>query len=118
MSTGFVDALTAVSSDQGDECAGPGNRAEGKLHQVERLGVELCGGVDLLELQQVHPAVEDAAGHQDRGDAGDDRGRPSLHSRNSRLSDAECGRRLIVMKMETKHGGPWLRADATVRGSV
>ncbi|MFD6243130.1 MULTISPECIES: hypothetical protein [Streptomyces] len=72
---GFVDALTAVGDDQGDERTGPGDHAKGKLHQVEeRLRVELCGGVDLLEVQQVHQAIEDTAGHQDRGDEGEGQG--------------------------------------------
>ncbi|MFI2906953.1 hypothetical protein ACG2OD_01600 [Streptomyces sp. PDY-4] len=59
---GFVHALAAVGDDQGDERAGPGDHAEGEFHQVEEgLGIKLRGGVDLLEVQQVYQAVEDAA---------------------------------------------------------
>jgi hypothetical protein len=67
----LVDALTAVGHDQGDERTGPGDHSEREFHQVEEcLRVELRGAVDLLEVQQVHQAVEDAAGDQDRGDEG------------------------------------------------
>jgi len=46
---------------------------EGELHQGEEcLGVELRGAVDLLEVQQVHQAAENAVGHQDRSDEGDE----------------------------------------------
>ncbi|WP_235023612.1 hypothetical protein [Streptomyces sp. WAC05374] len=72
---GLINALAAVGDDQSDERAGPGDHAEGELDQVEeRLGVELRGGVDLLEVQEVHQAVEDASGHDDRGDEGDGQG--------------------------------------------
>ncbi len=65
---GFVDALAAVGDDQGDERAGPGDHAEGELHQVEEgFRVELRGGVDLLEVQQHHQAVEGASCGQYRG---------------------------------------------------
>ncbi|MGW2112377.1 hypothetical protein [Streptomyces sp. NPDC001948] len=76
---GFVDALAAVGDDQGNECTGPGDHPEGKLHQVEeRLRVELRGGVDLLEVQQDDQSVEDAARNQDRGDEGQDQGSADL----------------------------------------
>ncbi|MEU3704489.1 hypothetical protein AB0E82_19645 [Streptomyces anulatus] len=57
--TRLVDVLTAVPDDEGDERASPGYHAEGELHDVEkRLGVELRGCVDLLEVQQDDQAVE------------------------------------------------------------
>ncbi|GGV97421.1 hypothetical protein GCM10015535_68760 [Streptomyces gelaticus] len=69
---GLVDALPTVGDDQGDECAGSGDHPEGEFHQVEeRLGVELGGGVDLLEVEQHHQPVEDAARGQDRGGEGE-----------------------------------------------
>ncbi|MFC8217910.1 hypothetical protein ACFUTY_07025 [Streptomyces sp. NPDC057362] len=79
MGAGLVDALTPVGDDQGDERTGPGNHAEGKLHQVEECRrVQFRLAVDLLEVQQVHQAVEDPTGHQDCGGEGDDQGRPTL----------------------------------------
>ncbi|MFD9052675.1 hypothetical protein [Streptomyces zaomyceticus] len=62
--SGFIDALAAVGDDQGYECASPGDHSEGELHQVEeRFRVELRGAVDLLEIQQLHQAVEDASSY-------------------------------------------------------
>jgi len=76
---GFVDALAAVGDDQGDEHAGPDDHAEGKLHQDEKcFRIEFLRGVDLLEVQQVHQAVEDSAGHQNRGHEGDGQGPADL----------------------------------------
>ncbi|MCX5434735.1 hypothetical protein OHU11_41895 (plasmid) [Streptomyces sp. NBC_00257] len=73
MSTSLIDALTAVGNDQGDERASPGDHSEGELHQVEEcLRVELRCGVDLLEVQYIHQAVEHASGHQDCGHEGDE----------------------------------------------
>ncbi|MFH8411395.1 hypothetical protein ACH4FX_42565 [Streptomyces sp. NPDC018019] len=70
--TGLVDALAAVGDDEGDEGTGPGDHSEGEFHQVEeRLGAELGGGVDLLEAEQQHQPVEDAARDQDCGGEGE-----------------------------------------------
>lgn len=72
---GVIDALAAV----GDERAGPSDHAEGEFDQVEEsFGVEFLGGVDLLNVQQVHQAAEDAAGHQDRGGEGGGQGPADL----------------------------------------
>ncbi|WP_440582006.1 hypothetical protein [Streptomyces flavofungini] len=69
---GFVDALAEVGDDQRDERTGPGDHAEGELHQVEeRLRVELRGAVELLEAEQERQPVKDAARHKDRGAEGE-----------------------------------------------
>ncbi|WP_405966210.1 hypothetical protein [Streptomyces sp. NBC_00015] len=72
---GLVDTMATVGDDQGDEGARPGHHPEGELHQVEeRFRVELGGAVDLLEVEQLHQAVEDGARGQNRSDEGDGQG--------------------------------------------
>ncbi|MFD0396418.1 hypothetical protein ACFQ3Z_46200 [Streptomyces nogalater] len=79
VSAGFVDALTAVGDDERNERPSSGDHSEGQFHQVEEcLGIELPGVADLLVPQQVHQAVEDAAGRQDRGREGDGQGPADL----------------------------------------
>lgn len=75
----LVEALAPVGDDQGDEGAGPGHHAEGKLHQVEeRLGVDARLGLEPAGAEQAPPGVEHAGGDGDCGDEGQKEGDPDF----------------------------------------